>query len=373
MFVISGLRHIPLLFLMAPLHAGPVFVGTTGGGKAPGKGIYRVDFDSETGALTAPVLAAEYDNAGFLALHPTKPLLYCSGRPKTAFADESSSVAAFAIEDGHGLKFLGEASSGGKGACHVAVDGSGHTVAVANYGDASFATIRLDERGVPGAAASVIVSQGSGPNASRQERAHAHGVYFNKANTYLFVPDLGIDRVLVHRFDAGTSKLGEALPPLAVAPGSGPRHLAFSADEKNAYVINELAGTVTSTNYQDGTFEILGTSSTLPEDFTGANTTAEIEVHPNGRFVYASNRGHDSIAVFRRDSESGALNFLQRADCGGKGPRHFKIEAGGRWLLCAHQGSNTVRALPLDPTTGILGEAGPAVEVPGPTCILFAR
>lgn len=359
----------PLFILTATLHALPVYIGTNTGGES--KGIYLADFDPATGKLSEPELAAEYQNPGFLALHPTKPVLLSVGAPKNAFADGTGSVAAFAIGDDHGLKFLGEASIGSRGGCHLAVDATGGTVALASYGDGRISTVRLDANGVPQEKVSVISNEGSGPDKSRQEGPHAHGVYFDKSNTRLFVPDLGLDKVLVYPFDAANSKLGEPMPPLSTAPGAGPRHMAFSPDGLHAYVINELDSTVLASSHDNGGFTPIGTVPTLPADFSGKNTTAEIEVSADGRFVYASNRGHDSIAVFRRNAESGALTFVQHAPCGGKTPRHFKIAPGGKWLLCAHQGSNTIGVLPLDPETGKLGEVAWTVASPSPICLLF--
>ncbi len=361
----------PLLLLTITLHAAPVFIGT--GSKD--KGIYLADFDSATGKLTEPVLAAEYQNPGFLALHPTLPILYAVGQPASPFPNGTSSVAAFAIGSDHSLKLLGEASTGGKGACHLAVDAKGGTVAIANYGDGHISTVRLNEKGIPGETATVIANKGSGPNKGRQEGPHAHGVYFDKANTHLFVPDLGLDQIFVYPFDAAGSKLGEALPSLMTAPGAGPRHMAFSPDEKFAYVIDEMGATVTSASYDSasGKFTLLGTTPTLPADFTGANKTAEIEVHPNGKFLFASNRGHDTIAVYQRNPETGGLTFLQHAPCGGKTPRHFKIDPSGKWLLCAHQDSNDISVLALDPKTGLLGKPENTVPSPSPICLLFAR
>lgn len=361
-----------LLLLNASLSALPIFIGTNTGKHTASKGIYLADFDPATGKLSEPKLAAEYHNPGFLARHPMQPVLYAVGSPNKPFPDGASSVAAFSIAADHSLKLLGEASSGGKGACHLTVDASGRTVAVANYGDGRIATLRLDEAGMPGKTVSVISNPGTGPNKSRQEGPHAHGVYFDNANAHLFVPDLGLDKVLVYPFDAATSKLGAALPPLDTAPGAGPRHLAFSPDEKHAYVINELDNTVLASSFDAGKFTTIGAAPTLPGDFTGKNSTAEIEVHPTGRFVYASNRGHDSIAAFRRDEKSGALTFIQHAPCGGKTPRHFKIAPGGKWLLCAHQDSHTISVLPLDPETGKLGKPAHTVSSPSPICILFA-
>ena len=359
----------PFVLLTASLVAAPVFIGTS----SKDKGIYLADFDSATGRLTEPTLAAEYQNPGFLAKHPTKPILYAVGQPKKPFADGTSSLAAFSIGADHSLKFLGEVSTGGKGACHLAVDATGRTVAIANYGDGHISTVRLDENGLPGEVVSMIANKGSGPNKSRQEGPHAHGVYFDKANKHLFVPDLGLDQVFVYPFGAANSTLGEPLPSLATAPGAGPRHLAFSPDEKFAYVIDELDQTVTVAGHESGTgkFTTLAVAPTLPGDFTAANKTSEIEVHPNGKFVYASNRGHDSIAVYQRDPESGALAFLQHAPCGGKSPRHFKIDPTGRWLICAHQDSNDVSVLALDPETGLLGVPGNTVPSPNPICVLF--
>ncbi len=359
--------------LAATLRAAPVFIGTDAGAQSASKGIYRSEFDPVTGKLEAPQLAAAYPSPGFLALHPSQPVLLAVGGPRQPIADGSNAVAAFRIAADHSLQFLGEASSGGTGACHLAVDPSGHTVAVANYNDGHIATLRLDESGVPAPPISVVSNHGSGPDHGRQEGPHAHGVYFNKAGTRLYVPDLGLDRVLVYRFDPATSRLGGALPPLMTAAGAGPRHLAFSADESFAYVINELNSTVLSASLDEGILKPLGTVATLPADFSGPNTTAEIEVSPDGRFVYASNRGHDSIAVFRRDLPSGALTLVQHAPCGGKAPRHFKIAPGGKWLLCAHQDSNSLSVLPLDPQSGKLGTPTSTVPCPRPICLVFSR
>jgi 6-phosphogluconolactonase len=359
----------PLLLLSVPLQAVPVFIGTGS------TGIYQADFDPATGKLTEPVLAAEYKNPGFLAQHPSKPIVYSIGQPKVALADGFHSVAAFNIGEDLKLEFLGEASAGGKGACHLEVDATGSTLAVANYGDGRISTVRLNDKGIPGELVSVISNTGTGPSQPRQNGPHAHGVYFDKANKHLFVPDLGLDQVLIYPFDAATSKLGEPLPPLATAPGAGPRHMAFSPDEKHAYVINELDNTVLAASHQAGTGKLtpLATVPTLPADFKEKNTTAEVEVHPNGKFVYASNRGHHSIAVYQRDPASGALTFLQHAPCGGKTPRHFKIDPSGKWLLCGHQDSNTISVLSLDPDTGLLGEASGTVTAPNPICMLFSR
>lgn len=346
--------------VLPSVFAAPVYIGTGA------DGIYLADFDPEKGTLTEPKLAAPYQAPGFLALHPEKPVLYSIGRDNT--------VAAFTIGKDHSLTKIGTAPCGGSGPCHLAVDAAGHTLAVANYGDGTFATLRLDEDGKPGEIVTLVKNTGSGPNKQRQNAAHTHGVYFDQANRLLFVPDLGIDKVVIHKFDSATSMLSPNDPTDMVSPpGGGPRHMAFSPDEKHAYVINELTNTVSVAEFDaaKGVLTPIQEISTLPEDFSKPNTTSEIEVHPNGKFVYGSNRGHDSIVVYRRDPKTGRLTFVQHAPCGGKTPRHFKIDPSGKWLICGHQDSDTLAVLSLDPDTGKLGEPKNSVSAPKPICILF--
>lgn len=357
------MRHLLFLTALAASSslARPVYIGTGA------DGIYLADFNAETGVLTEPALAANYEAPGFLALHTVKPVLHCVGGGDT--------VASFSIAEDHSLTLLGSAPSGGKGPCHLAIDNSGRTLAVANYGGGSFATIRLDADGKPGEIISLVKMEGSGPNKNRQEAAHAHGVYFDKANRFLFVPDLGIDKILIRKFDPTSSVLSEnATDEMISPPGGGPRHMAFSPDEKHTYVINELTNTVSVAqfNAETGALKPIQEIGTLPEGFTEPNTTAEIEVHANGNFVYGSNRGHDSIVVYKRDPKTGKLTLVQHAPCGGKTPRHFKIDPSGKWLLCAHQNSDTISVLSLDPATGLLGEPKSTVRAPKPICIQFS-
>jgi 6-phosphogluconolactonase len=393
------IARVSLLMALAPtVHAVPVFIGTGGGKDSTAKGVYRADFDPVSGKITTPELAAEYTNPGFLAQHPTKPVLLSIGSPKKPFADGTSSVAAFAIGSDHDLTFLGEASAGGKGACHLAIDATGNTVAVANYGDGTIATIRLDENGVPKETISVIVNKGSGPHPSRQEGPHAHGVYFDRANQHLFVPDLGLDKVLVHPFDASNSKLGDPLPPLVTAAGAGPRHMAFSPDGKHAYVLNELDCSILVASHEAGRLKSIGAVPLLINPLA-SSTAAEIQVSEDGNFVYASirarsdptniiikdkdgreiRREHDAgdrgnqIFVFKRDPADGKLAFVDGTFCGGRIPRHFTIAPGGKWLLCGHQDSNTISVLPRDPVTGNLGKPVDTVACPAPICIHFSR
>lgn len=355
-----------LLLLSSSVFAAPVFIGTGA------EGIYLADFDAATGKLTEPKLAAEYKGPGWIEFHPSKPILYSIGSPKTPFEDKTGAIAAFKIGEGNTLEFISETSSGGQGPCHLAIDASGSTLAVANYSDGATTTISLGEDGSLGKVVDAIITPGSGPT-GRQKGPHAHGVYFDKANAFLLMPDLGIDKVLVFKFDAKSSKI-EAVDPLTTKPGAGPRHLAFSPDEKHVYVINELDNTILTASYDGkGGFAEIQTVPTLPADFTEKNTTAEVEVHPNGKFVYGSNRGHDSIAVYARDPETGKLTFVHHAPVGGKTPRHFKIDPSGKWMLIGHQDSNTISVLALDPETGKLGEPQGTVSAPKPICLLFGK
>jgi 6-phosphogluconolactonase len=340
----------------------PVYLGTSA------DGIYLASFDSATGTITQPTLAAKYNKPGFLALHPEKPILYSIGA--------GNKVAAFGIGENHSLSFINEADTVGNGPCHLVVDLTGNTLAVANYSGGSVVTFRLDTDGKIGKLVSNMKNQGSGPNAARQEAPHAHGVYFNQANNLLFVPDLGTDETLIYRFNPETSEITPNDPASFKAhPGAGPRHMDFSPDEKHAYIINELTQTITAAEFdpKNGTLTEIHTVPTLPEDFKGANKTAEIEVHPNGNFVYGSNRGHDSIVVYKRDPKTGKLTYLQHADCGGKYPRHFAIDPTGKWLLCGNNDTNSLSVLSLDPETGLLGKPQSTIQTPGPICILFPK
>ncbi len=348
-----------MLLSTIALQAQPVFIGT---GET---GVYLAHFDAEKGVLSEPALAAEYKAPGFLDKHPELPILYSVGSDNT--------VGAFTIGEDNNLSKTAPAPVQGSNPCHIAVDASGRTVATANYSDGSVTTIRLGSDGKPGEIASFIKNEGSGPH-ERQNAPHAHGVYFDNANRLLFVPDLGTDQILIYKFDPTTSKITPSDPPAyKTAPGAGPRHMTFSPDEKHAYIINELDNTIHVAGFdsRSGTLSAIHSVPTLPEDYQGNNTTAEIEVHPSGNFVYGSNRGHDSIVVYKRDPESGKLSHVQHAPCGGRQPRHFKIDPTGKWLICGHQGSNTISVLSLDSDTGKLGEPKSTVKAPKPICILF--
>jgi len=350
-----------------------MYVGTYTGPKS--KGIYLIRMDPASGALTAPELAAEVASPSFLAVHPSRKFLYAAGEIGSFAGRKSGAVSAFAIEAESGmLKLLNQQPSGGTSPCHLTVDAGGKNVLVANYSSGSVCVLPLGEDGRLGEASDVVQHKGSGPNPRRQEGPHAHSVNLDPTGRFAFAADLGLDKVLVYRFDPGKGKLTPNDPPAAsVAPGSGPRHLAMHPTGRFAYVINEMASTVTVFAYDanGGTLSELQTISTLPPGFTGASTTAEVQVHPSGRFLYGSNRGHDSIAVFTIDPQTGKLAAGGHQATQGKSPRNFGIDPTGTYLVAANQGSNNLVVFRIDPKTGELKPTGATAEVASPVCVKF--
>ncbi len=360
LFLSLALTH----FAQAAIHQ--CYVGTRTDRES--KGIYLVDFDDSTGALSNLRLAATYKDPGFLCLHPQKKLLYSIG----ARADGTGTLATFAIGKNHMLTFVGDVPSGGKGPCHLALDPSQRMVAVANYGDGSTASFLLDKKGLPSEAITLIKHQGKSVHPERQTGPHAHGVYFSGES--LFVPDLGLDQTLVFTFDATTGSIATAKPPFASStPGAGPRHLAIHPQQPWVYVLNELTNTVTHFMRAGHVLTAQKSITTLPADFQEKNTTAEIEVHPNGRFLYASNRGHQSIAAFAIHQETGELSELGQTVADVKTPRHFTIAPGGAFLIVAGQDSDNLQVLAIDPQSGKLSITEHVLVVPSPICLLFVK
>jgi len=288
---------------------------------------------------------------------------------------KAGSVSAFSIDRATGrLDLLNQVSSGGPGPCHLVLDATGKWVLVANYGGGSVALLPIQGNGALGEAVSFHQHQGSSLNPQRQEGPHAHGVTLDAANRVAIVPDLGLDRLMIYRLDAVNGRLTPNDPPhAAVKPGSGPRHLAFAPDYKHAYGINELSSTITVYAYDSagGSLAEVQTLSTLPDGFDGDNSTAEIEVHPTGKFVYGSNRGHDSIAVFARDLQRGTLERVANVPTQGKAPRNFAIDPTGAWLWAANQGSDNLVLFRIDPERGLLQPAGVTVDIGSPVCVQY--
>jgi len=369
----EGIFALTILLAVGSARAAEYFVylGTYTSGQSTSKGIYVARFDTATGALSAPELAAEARNPSFLALHPNGRFLYAVGELGGA---QGGALSAYAIEAGTGrLKPINQVSSRGSSPCHLAVDKTGRYVIVVNYGSGSVAAYALKEDGSLGESTAFIQHAGSSVNPKRQQGPHAHSVNISPDNRFAVVADLGLDQVLVYRFDASKGSLEANQPPYAkVAPGSGPRHFAFHPSGRYAYVINELASTVTAFRWdaRQGALTEIQTISTLPAEFKGENYTAEVVVHPNGRFLYGSNRGHDSIAVFAIDKQ-GKLALVEVAPSGGQMPRNFALAPGGQWLLAANQRSNNVVVFRVDASTGRLKPSGTEIKVGAPVCVRF--
>jgi 6-phosphogluconolactonase len=342
-----------------------LYVGTYTGKTS--KGIYKVRFDDATGKLGEPELAAEMGNPSFLAIDPVRRVLVAVGevdRPKLG-----GGVRSFKIGDGGKLTPVSEQPTQGGAPCHVSIHPSGRVVLVANYSGGSVASFPLDPDGKLGPIASFIQHEGTGPNKARQEKAHAHSINIDPSGQYALAADLGTDRVYVYKIDTATAKLtpaGEA----KIAPGSGPRHLCFDPDGKTVRVINELKNTITSLQWDAATGKLkeFDTASTLPRDFQSESYTAEVVPHPTGKFVYGSNRRHDSIAALSV-GESGKLKLEGFAKQGVKEPRNFIVDPTGKWLLVGSQNGDSIVVFPIDRATGIPGPQGTVTPVPMPVCL----
>lgn len=347
-----------------------VYVGTYTDGTS--KGIYRFSLDLETGKATPPALAGAAKNPSFLALHPNGRFLYAASEVDEFGGAKTGSVIAFAIDKKTGdLTRLNEVASEGGAPCHLVVDKGGKNVLVANYGGGTVAVLPIGPDGQLKKASAVRTHEGKGPNAQRQDKPHAHGIYLDAAERFALSPDLGADRVFVSRFDAAKGGL-EAHGEGVLDPGAGPRHLAFHPSGRFVYVINELSSTVSAFGYDaaKGQLTPLQTVSALPDGFKGTSYTAEVEASPDGRFLYGSNRGHDSLAIFAIEPGSGRLTPAGHVPIGGPWPRHFKIDASGRVLIAAHQRGGTVGFFRLDPKTGQPSPLGTTVAVDKPACVL---
>jgi 6-phosphogluconolactonase len=350
-----------------------VYFGTYGQG--PNDGVFVAELDTATGNVSEPRLAGRAINPSFIALHPDRRHLYAVDEVSTFGGRRTGGVAAFLIAPDTGfLTRINEQSSRGAGPCHLSVDKAGKHVLVANYDGGSVAVLPIDERGALKPASSVIQHHGKGPNLRRQEAAHAHSINLDAANRYAFVCDLGLDKIFIYRFDSTAGKLSAAQPPIVkLAPGSGPRHFAFDPTGRFAYAIDEIDSTITVFWYdiENGTPSRIQVVSTLPKDFKGENTGSEVAVHPNGRFVYGANRGHDSLAMFSVDPVTGKLIAQGHEPTQGKTPRNFAIDPTGAFLLAANQDSDSVVVFRIDTSTGRLRATGQKRRIHQPVCVRY--
>lgn len=341
-----------------------VYVGTyTRGGS---KGIYGYRFNPGTGKLTEAGVAAELQNPSFLYVTPNGRYLYSVGEAS------SGAATAFSVDRGAGkLKLLNEQATGGNGPCHLAADKAGKCLLVVHYGSGSVAAFPMKPDGSLGERSALVQHQGASVDPKRQTGPHAHSVNFSKNDKFAVVADLGLDQFLVYAVDASKGTLTQH-SVAKVKPGSGPRHFSFHPNYKFAYGVNEMASSVTAFTWNEasGNLTELHTVSTLPEGFSGNTSCAEILVHPNGKFVYASNRGHDSIAGFSIASD-GKLTSLGAASTEGKVPRNFRIHPSGDWLIAANQESGNLVVFRIDKASGKLTATGEQAKVPFPVCIKF--
>ena len=352
---------------------GPVtlYVGTYTGGKS--EGIYRLKLDRKTGELTKLGATSGVKNPSFLAVHPSGRYLYCVCEVDD-FGKGAGGISAFAIDESGELKLLNQESSVGGGPCHLVVDKTGKNVLAANYGGGSVCVLPIGADGRLGKATAFVQHKGSSVDKGRQEAPHAHSINLDAANRFAFVADLGLDKVLVYRFDAAKGTLAPNDPPAAnVKPGSGPRHFAFHPSGRSAYVINEMNCTVTAFDYDasKGVLTETQTITTLPRPLAAGDSTAEVQVHPSGKFLYGSNRGHNSIAIFSIDPDSGRLTTVGNQSTAGKTPRNFAIDPSGAFLLAENQDSDTIVVFRIDAKTGKLTPTGHKIEVPMPVCVKF--
>jgi 6-phosphogluconolactonase len=364
----------PMAHAAPPVVAAPermlVYVGTYT--KGPGDGIFLYTLDMKSGELTPAGIGPKVESPSFLAIHPSRKYLYAVNEIGNYQGKDSGSVSAYSIEPKTGkLTLLNVQTSGGSAPCHISVDRAGKNALIANYSGGSVAVLPIKSDGSLAPASAFIQHKGTGPDASRQEGPHAHSINLDPSNKYAFAADLGLDKVLVYRFDAAKGTLTPSDPPAAiVAGGSGPRHFAFHPSGRFAYVINEMKSTITGFAYDGaGKLTELETVSSIPGGPVPGNSTAEVQVSPNGKFLYGSNRGHNSIVIYRIDPNSGRLTYVGNESTRGKVPRNFGIDPTGTFLIAANQESGNVEVFRMDPDTGKLTHTGHSAQLTTPVCV----
>ncbi len=348
-----------------------VYIGTYTRGESEGIYVYRMD--NSSGELEFSSVASGVKNPSFVAIGPKQRYLYAVNEISDLDGKPSGAVSAFSIDQKTGeLALLNHQPSQGAGPCHVTVDATGQFVLVANYGSGSVAAFPINSDGKLGEASDFVQHQGSSVDPRRQKGPHAHSINLDKNNRYAFAPDLGLDKIMIYELDLTQGKLKPADEPWAkVKAGAGPRHFAFHPSSKYAYVINEIISSITAFTYDEkrGALREIQTISTLPEDFSGTSHCADVHVSPSGKFVYGSNRGHDSIAIFAIDESTGKLNCVGYESTRGKSPRNFAIDPTGTFLLAANQDTNNVVTFRIDQQTGKLMATDYVAEVPKPVCL----
>lgn len=352
-----------------------IYVGTYTEDRSTSKGIYVYRYDAATSKVRSIGLAAQTINPSFVAIHPNHNFLYAVNEVGNFQGKKSGGVSAFVIDHVTGkLKLLNQVASGGADPCYLTVDKTGKYVLVANYTGGSVAVFPVREDGSLGEASAFIQHSGHGPNPARQEGPHAHSIDLSPDNRFAIVDDLGLDETLVYKFDSARGTLTLNDPPFATAdPGAGPRHFAFDPKGKFAYRITEMGSTISVFEYDaaNGILRALQTISALPKDFKGKNDDAEIEVSPSGKFLYASNRGHDSITVFSIDPHAGTLALVEIVPTKGANPRNFEIDPTGSLLFAANEKSDNIVVFKINKMTGRLTATDKEFDIAQPVCIRF--
>ncbi len=350
-----------------------VFIGTyTGNGS---EGIYSCQFDPEDGRTTQPILVAKSDNPSFIVIDKEGKFLYAVNEVDNYDENSSGAISVYELVKGSGkLNLIQQVSSLGAHPAHVSIDKSGKYLLAANYTSGNISVFPIDKDGRLGEHTALIQNYGSSVNPERQTSPHAHFIQASNNNRFVMAADLGIDKILIFQFDSATGSLQPNEPAyINLSPGSGPRHFAFTPSGKFLYVLNELTSTVTIFDFDQSTAlsQSKQTISTLPENYNGANTAAEIIVDSRGKFLYASNRGDNSIVQFRIDPVSGMLTPIAWTSSGGKAPRNFEIDATGKWLFSANQNSDNILLFKIDQENGQLMNIKQSINIKSPVCIKF--
>ena len=353
----------------------PILFGTGKILEGKGEGIYLFRMDPATGTLEFDSKTTGVVNPSYLAIDPTQRFLYAVNELKTYEDKPTGTVSAFAVDPKSGkLGFLNRQLTHGTDPCHVMVDREGRYIFVANFMSGSVCVLPVQKDGSLGEASDFVQHLGSSVDLVRQKGPHAHSVTLDRTNRFAFVPDLGLDKLMVYTFDRTRGMLEpHAVAWVKMKPGAGPRHLALHPGGRFAFLINELDSTLAalSVDARKGVFKVRQVVPTLPADFPGESTCADIQVTPSGRFVYASNRGHDSLVIYRIDQHTGRLAYVGHQTTQGKTPRQFEIDPTGRFLLVGNQDTDTIVSFRIDPQTGKLAPTGQVLQVPTPVCVKF--
>lgn len=349
-------------------------IGTYTGGSS--NGIYQADLNETTGEISQLELIAQLDNPTFLTMHPNKPWLFACSEIRRDGKREGAKLVAYRIQTDGPLQMINSQPTQGSGPCYVSIDSSGRVALVAHYASGSVVSLPIADDGSLSPISQLNQHFGSGSSTDRGQVPHAHCIVPDPNNRFACAVDLGLDQVRIYGLDASSGSISsEPVNIYHAHPGSGPRHLTFHPDGQTAFLIHELNNTLSALAWDaaSGTFTELDTVSTLPEGFVGDSTTAEVLVHPNGRFVYGSNRGHDSLVVMEVSGANRRLNCLQHISCGGRTPRNFRIDPSGRFLLAANQDSDSIVVFQIDSTSGRLTASGRSIVVGNPSCVKFAN